>query len=356
MWKFIKNNRVSYVEGSLRWVALFALVVQTVAGVLTLRLSRLTSSDTGTAYLTTTAVFCSEILKFVAAIPLVWWEQGKDFKRTMVVVCNEVFFNPLEMAKIGVPALLYTLQNNLIYIALSCLSGAMYQVTYQLKILTTALLSTVLLGRRLSFLRWFSLFMLFLGVVLIQFSSADVTHRTPEGEGDRILGLFAVFSACITSGLAGVYLEKLIKENKTTLWIRNMQLAMYGVLLGGLGAFWKDGDTIARVGFFQGYTTLTVVTIVMQALGGLVVAAVLKYADNILKCFGNAISIIFSCIVSWTFVGDFKPSCCFSLGTLLVLTASYLYIVDNPAERRMRVCKGCHEHGKYNRIKCAQCS
>ena len=28
-----------------------------------------------------------------------------------------------------------------------------------------------------------------------------------------------------------------------------------------------------------------------QAVGGLVVAAVLKYADNILKCFGNALSI-----------------------------------------------------------------
>lgn len=38
-------------------------------------------------------------------------------------------------------------QNNLLFISLSNLSGAVYQVTYQLKILTTAVLSVVILGK-----------------------------------------------------------------------------------------------------------------------------------------------------------------------------------------------------------------
>jgi UDP-sugar transporter A1/2/3 len=36
-------------------------------------------------------------------------------------------------------------------------------------------------------------------------------------------------------------------------------------------------------GLVQGYTPLVLVVILLQAVGGLVVAATIKYADNILK-------------------------------------------------------------------------
>ena len=45
-----------------------------------------------------------------------------------------------------------------------------------------------------------------------------------------------------------------------------------------------------------------------QAFGGLVVAAVVKYADNILKGFATSVSIIVSSLVSFYFLGDFTPT------------------------------------------------
>ena len=46
----------------------------------------------------------------------------------------------------------------------------------------------------------------------------------------------------------------------------------------------------------------------LQAFGGLVVAAVVKYADNILKGFATSVSIIVSSLVSFYFLGDFTPT------------------------------------------------
>lgn len=59
-------------------------------------------------------------------------------------------------------------QNNLMFMAVTYLDAATFQVTYQLKILTTALFAVILLGKRLSFMQWMSLITLMLGVALIQ--------------------------------------------------------------------------------------------------------------------------------------------------------------------------------------------
>jgi solute carrier family 35 (UDP-sugar transporter), member A1/2/3 len=45
-----------------------------------------------------------------------------------------------------------------------------------------------------------------------------------------------------------------------------------------------------------------------QAYGGLVIALVVKYADNILKGFAVSLSILLSSFISWWFLNDFEPS------------------------------------------------
>ena len=70
--------------------------------------------------------------------------------------------------KLAIPAMLYTLENSLQYIAISNLNAATFQLTNQLKILTTAVSSVMLLGRALNARKWVSLVLLMLGVVIVQ--------------------------------------------------------------------------------------------------------------------------------------------------------------------------------------------
>lgn len=42
--------------------------------------------------------------------------------------------------------------------------------------------------------------------------------------GSQFVGLVSVLVACCSSGFAGVYFEKILKETKQSVWVRNIQL------------------------------------------------------------------------------------------------------------------------------------
>merc|ERR1711998_220454 len=97
---------------------------------------------------------------------------------------QHLFRNPTELLKVTVPSLLYTVQNNLLFVSLSNLSGAVYQVTYQLKILTTAVLSVLILGKALGPTKWSSLLMLTAGVSLIQLPRGESASSAQPENGN----------------------------------------------------------------------------------------------------------------------------------------------------------------------------
>ena len=57
-----------------------------------------------------------------------------------------------------------------------------------------------------------------------------------EGVGKSVaegfFGLLAVGAACILSGLAGVWFEKVLKGTKASLFLRNIQLSLFSIVPG----------------------------------------------------------------------------------------------------------------------------
>ena len=180
-----------------------------------------------------------------------------------------------------------------------------------------------MLNKKLSSVQWGSLVLLFAGVALVQVQSISATSKSAQDQ-NQLVGLIAVIVSCLSSGFAGVYVEKMLKQTTATLWLRNVQLGMFGALTGLAGMFLKDWGEVSERGLLAGYTPLVWVVISQQALGGLIVAIVVKYADNILKGFSTSLSIIISCVAS-VFLFDYVISLGFIFGSMFVMAAIYLY-------------------------------
>ena len=145
--KVLKKKDTSAADKLIKYSALFLLVAQMVGLVLLMRFSRTHQNAGQPLYLASSAVFVMEVMKFVICCVVIAYQTGGNLIGELNL---HVLHSPMEMVKLCVPSLLYTVQNNLLYLALTNLDAATYQVCYQLKILTTALFSAILLQVRMS--------------------------------------------------------------------------------------------------------------------------------------------------------------------------------------------------------------
>jgi UDP-sugar transporter A1/2/3 len=221
--------------------------------------------------------------------------------------------------------ILAVIQNNLQYLAASNLEAATFQVTYQMKILTTAGFSVLLLRKSLSSSKWVALLFLAIGVGVVQIGGGgDKLSASAEKIMSPTTGFLAVFAACFTSGLAGVYFEVVLKNSQGDLWVRNLQLSLFSLIpaIIPIAVDLIQGRNILDI--FHGFGAWAWSTILIQVLGGLLTAMVIKYADNILKCFATSLSIILSCLASVTWF-NFPLTPMFVLGSSIVLAATWIY-------------------------------
>ncbi|KAL7489689.1 hypothetical protein ACHAW6_015377 [Cyclotella cf. meneghiniana] len=307
----------------IKYGSLLLLVGQMVGLVLLMRYTR-THTVHSQLYLASTAVFMMEISKFALCILVIFWE-----KQSLRGLANEIHKHtvgsPEEMIKLCVPSFLYTVQNNLLYLALTNLDAATYQILYQLKILTTAIFSKTMLQRQFSHTKWLSLLLLTAGVAVVQLSgSRDSSSYERDRDANRAVGLAAVLCAACTSGFSGVYFEKILKGSDASVFVRNVQMGIPSIVIALGTVCVQDYREVKERGFFGGYNAYVWGVIGVQAVGGLIVAVVVKYADNVLKVFASSFSIILSCLIS-AFLFDFRPNALFLLGAALVCLSTALY-------------------------------
>lgn len=338
-----QNNRSA---AAFKLMLLQLMVLQNSSVVLVGRFTRANVSPADT-FVVNHFVFVTEFCKLIASAMLEYKSSGGQLCQS---INDHILKQPLDFLRISVPALLYLVQNTLLYLALSNLTAPIFQVTYQSKLLTTALVSVLLLNRKYNLKQWICLTLLGMGVAIVVLGEAagkDDSRRLQETEQNFTLGLIAVSISCFSSAFAGVYFEKVLKKNSSdsnstvappSLWMRNIQLAFFSVCI----AIGNILVTPEEKEFMHGFSTWVWVLVALQAGGGLLVAAVIKYADNVLKGMATGVSVVVSTVWSIIFFGT-PLSAQFTVGATIILSSVYFFSNDLPCKKKEIIPPPEHE-------------
>ncbi|EKF33398.1 CMP-sialic acid transporter, putative [Trypanosoma cruzi marinkellei] len=242
-----------------------------------------------------------------------------------------------------IPALLYGFQNCCVYLALANIEPTLFQVTYQSRIIITALFMSFFLGRCFLIRQWVALVVLAFGVSVAQLGdrAASGKERSSEGsfKGDYTIGIVATILSATTSSATSVIMECFLKSRSSSMSLftstKNLHLALHSVLCfavfqalnGSVGGFTESRDASfidAVRTYFRGFDGLVWVMLVVQAIGGLLVAVVIKYSDNIVRTFAAVISIALSGLCS-SYLYAFCPSTTFLIGNAVSIGAIVVY-------------------------------
>jgi len=310
------------------------LFVQNTFSTLVISYSRLRP---GPAYIGSVIVALGEVLKIGInlLLNLAFFGAAATREELRRVYCTEA----RQLWVYSVPALLYTIQNNLTFIGAAHLSVVAFQATNQLRIPATALLTSFLLGQDIGRQRWCAVLMLTAGVILVTLRPDAPGKHTSFHSAHRLplvgVGTLVVASSC--SALASVWFERIVKtKSSPTLWLSSHLLACWALPLALLATL-HDAQLIRAEGPWRGFDSVTMAVVGNQAGAGIVVGLTLKYASSVLKTFATSVALVCVCLVSWVYF-EARISPLFLAGVGLVLCATAIYALqpcpETPQGRR----------------------
>lgn len=335
------NFNIQTNSSSFRLLLLGLMVLQNSSVVLVGRYTR-DSKLSEELYVVNQLLIVCETMKFVFASILEYHVTNGQLIKS---IQENIIDVPLDALKITIPSMLYLLQNTLLYVALSNLSAPLFQVTYQSKLLTTAIVSVIMLQRKYNMKQWFCLSALGVGVSIVVLGAKEGAPDAADADKPAqslYTGLVSVTIACFSSALAGVYFEKVLKKptilangeqkKPVSLWMRNIQMAFFSVLIALVNGYRMTGPD-AEKPFLHGFTGWVWVLVLLQAGGGLLVAAVIKYADNVLKGMATGVSVVTSTACSMVLFNT-PLTGQFAVGAVIILISVFLFSNDIPGMKK----------------------
>lgn len=285
-------------------------------------------------FLTSVAVIGVEVIKLALSVGYILLVDKRPLSSILTYMKDDHKNSML----LAVPAAAYSFQMSMEYVALANIDAAVFSVLVQTKLLATASFAVIIMRKKIRKAQVISLVLLTVGVMLCNMkdyaggSAGEVDEEESARYAETIKGVTATLGIALSSGFASVYTEKVIKaqRNRTvasqnySLAYMQFQLAAVSLVILIVYAGLKDFETIVTHGLFYEFSFGAFVSMFNSAIGGLIVASVLKYADAILKGYSTAISVIMTGVLSMLLFGT-TLNVIYFLGIINVVCAVLLY-------------------------------
>ncbi|KAF4029797.1 Nucleotide-sugar transporter [Phytophthora infestans] len=236
----------------------------------------------------------------------------------------------------GLPACTYAVQNVLIQIAYQHLPSIVFNLINQTKLLSAALFLYFLMGMRFSLQQCFAMMLLLSAAVLLSLAKDGGADDAATPAISVELGLVPVLLASLLSGLGSALTQRSMQQHKRDAALVTVELSVYGSLFLMMPAIWSTivktpisespaANVLTNIDkVFKGCTYYTLIPVVSNALGGLLVGTVTKYVGGVLKSFALICGIAFTAFVESYVYGAVLPNEVF-VAAGLVATSMAIY-------------------------------
>lgn len=197
--------------------------------------------------------------------------------------------------------MLFALQNQLNYMIPPLTGAGIFLLLSNLKIVWTCVFMRVLMNKKFETLQWLAVGLLTLSSAIIELPK--VLNKAELGNS-LVTGLVLLLIATTASGLASVWNELILKRkagHQNGLEVKEMPFMLKNAVLYVWGVAMNMGTwcyASSSEPFFNGFNLAGTCTILSFVGMGLTCACVLKYLDNIVRCFASVATVYFGLVLS----------------------------------------------------------
>ncbi len=283
---------------------------------------------------TTRIVFSSELLKLTTAIYLSRREPA-EIRTSASVFFTAAYWQ--ENKLFAAPAFIYFLTNNMASLAQKYLSAHLVALMANMKVVMAAGIAYRIMGQRFTRRQIAALCIIVFGLVIMN-SNPGKKHGSAQEFTTFTIFLTVIYGLVMStlSSIAGVLCEYLYKPRegvrKMSFNEQNINMYTFGVLFNILGMF-LQGSGSSNDGSAQNETVFFhwshAIMICLSAFTGILMGAIMKYLDNVIRNLAVCVGTIVITLLSWLVFKN-PLTIQFVIGGLLVLGSVLLYRLSPP--------------------------